>query len=162
MIRMSRRGWNNVLIFVSIFMILLFSGVHQKLLNNSALSDEDVPLLPSHHVILTLDLPNHSIERSGKEWQLRPQQEIDQAQLGLAIKTWMNARTRVMPAQEASMLNTTKRPDWVAIAWFAGQAKGYVLAFFHTDKHLLIYDQQRELWLQADRKLAAQLRLEKE
>ncbi len=162
MIRMSRRGWNNVLIFVSIFMILLFSGVHQKLLNNSALSDEDIPLLPSHHVILTLDLPNYSIERSGKQWQLRPYKELDQAELGLVIKTWISARSRVVPEQDASMLNETKRPDWVAIAWFAGQAKGYVLAFYHTDKYLLVYDQQREQWLQLERNLSESLRLGKD
>ncbi|NTS75702.1 hypothetical protein HR060_02380 [Catenovulum sp. SM1970] len=157
MIRLSRRGWNNVLIFASLIMILLFNGVHNKLLENTEKAGAPLALLPKEQVLLTLDLPNYSIERVGKEWRLRPENTVELVKLNQLMTAWYQAQALVMTEQEQSVYQGNTNPDWVAVAWFAGEAKGYVLQGYVSEQRLVVFDQQRELWLKLPANLNEQL-----
>lgn len=81
--RLGRRGWNNVLIFVVLAMILLFKFTGERLNTpheegNSAThpqgqSSTSAMLLPAGAVVLELDLPDRVIRRVGTSWQSEPE-----------------------------------------------------------------------------------------
>ena len=66
--RLSRTGWNNVIIFAMLLMIFLFNGLHHKLMQSDS-SDLIQPLLPTNSFVLTLAYPEMKIERVGTSWR---------------------------------------------------------------------------------------------
>ncbi|CAG9295250.1 hypothetical protein [Celerinatantimonas diazotrophica] len=80
--RLGRRGWNNVLIFVVLAMILIFRLTGEKLEHNSQKQAQDtqqgpqavsgLSLLPPGATVLEIDLPDRTIQRVGTGWQSSP------------------------------------------------------------------------------------------
>jgi len=72
--QLSRKAWNNVLIFSMLLMIFFFNGLHKKL--NSV---PEVPriqtVLPAQSFVLALSFPEQKIERIGTAW--RSQQLVE-------------------------------------------------------------------------------------
>lgn len=93
--KMSRRGWNNIIIFAVASMILIFKYVELH-------KQEAVPeykqsglLLPQGATILRLELPELVIERVGTEWRSEPPIErpvaVIDAWLHIDLNPWQNA-----------------------------------------------------------------------
>lgn len=143
MIRLSRRGWNNVLIIASLLMILLFNGVHHKLfqsdtdagLNSNTSSDALVQnVLPEQSVVLSVDFPNISIERVGRDWRSLPTTSTSPAQLNTIVESWqqLTAAQVVNPVLIEQLMSNY--PDKVVSFWLAGQKSAFVIQIYqHTD-----------------------------
>ena len=91
--KLSRTGWNNVIIFSVMIIILLINATNDRLFAEGEGGD-DKYLLPEHSVILTLtvNFPDNrqlTFERVGRAWQMTRQgllidlsnQQIDQMML---------------------------------------------------------------------------------
>ncbi len=93
--KMSRRGWNNIIIFAVASMILIFKYVE---LHNQEASSEQAEigqLLPQGATVLRLELPELVIERVGTEWRSKPLIErplaVIDAWLHINLNPWQNA-----------------------------------------------------------------------
>ena len=127
MIRLSRAGWNNVLIFSSLIMIFLFNGMHLKMFSTEDKPAELQTLLPAEQMILTVDFPNLSIERIGRSWRAVPNSEHSAEQLYTVLEQWQQLQVQsidVMPDGVA------KYPDAVVSFWFAGEKNAFVVQVF--------------------------------
>ena len=65
---LSRKAWNNVVIFSMLLMIFFLNGLHHKL-NPSQESLGPQALLPAQSFVLTLAFPGYKIERIGTSWR---------------------------------------------------------------------------------------------
>lgn len=133
MLRLSRKGWNNVLIFSTLFMIFLFNGMHHKLLSNADSDSQHQTIIPSTELILTLDMPNFSIERIGRSWRAVPEPEpkIGEQQLQNLLLNWKNLTGQRLSSEAAAKWQS-QTPDKVAVFWFAGATQGYVIKWFNN------------------------------
>lgn len=98
--RLSRRGWNNVLIFLVLAMILVFrlsddrlSGAGDdkaKASSDSVVVDGQLALLPPNSIILEIDLPSRVIQRVGTTWRSQP----SAARPVVTVDAWQHMRLK--------------------------------------------------------------------
>mgnify|MGYP006210954385 CR=1 FL=1 len=83
MVKLSRRNWNNVLIFAVLILMFVLYGIPQRL---SQLSAPAPRLIPADTELLMVAFANARLIKAGPQWQLQPAQAIpvDAAQLALA------------------------------------------------------------------------------
>ncbi|MFM2477142.1 hypothetical protein [Celerinatantimonas sp. MCCC 1A17872] len=96
--RLGRRGWNNVLIFVVLAMILIFRLTGEKLEHNSDKKAQNteqsqssaagLSLLPPGATVLEIDLPDRVIQRLGTGWQSTPAG----ARPVVTVDAWLHVR----------------------------------------------------------------------
>ena len=153
-IKLSRKGWNNLIIFAMLIMIFLFNGLHHRLGGD----DEPVgpqPLLPEQSYILALEYPGMRIERIGTSWRLQAQQDVEQntklqAQLQPLIEAWQN-----MHAPLGAKVNSA--PLLVATLSLAGEPQPWVYVLYQDGAHYQVFDRQQNRWLQLNQAQAQQL-----
>ena len=83
--KLSRRGWNNVLIFCCLAFILIFSRVGQENTGPTTYY-----LLPENAHILSWESPTWRIERIGTTWRSQPDLGILASELGTLINRWQS------------------------------------------------------------------------
>ncbi len=145
MIRLSKKAWNNVLIFSMLLMIFLFNGLHHKLID----SDEEVRtqhLLPQQSYILKLAYPDVTIERIGTGW--RSSAAVSESELIALVQRWKQTLGMTFPdTTTAEKLTAGKSPEKLISIWLAGETKPLTLAFFAQDEYFLVYSQLTSVWL---------------
>ena len=86
--KLSKRGWNNVLIFACMGMIIIFNLMSGKINDNA--EGSVVTILPEQSMILTLEYPNVVIERLGTSWRVNPSDTLTADNVEKAINTWLS------------------------------------------------------------------------
>ena len=86
MFKLSRKGWNNVIIVVVLIVITLLHRMETAQQENSAKRAR--PLLPDAAVVLTWQGPSWQIERIGQGWRSVPDLGLDTAQLDARLTRW--------------------------------------------------------------------------
>lgn len=66
---LTQRGWNNVLIFASLFMIILFNSTHQKFVESED-ETQKATLIKVDAIIQSMDFSGVKIERIGASWRV--------------------------------------------------------------------------------------------
>lgn len=124
MIRLTSRGWNNVLIISMLLLIIMFN-ITGNIFSDSSPSDKVlVALIPSGEVITSIDMGSATLERVGRGWRLLPaEQGIDNQVLNEAISHWQSARLE--PIELDSLTGAT-----VVNVWLAGQSAPRRYLFF--------------------------------
>ncbi|MDF2179284.1 hypothetical protein P2G88_13570 [Aliiglaciecola sp. CAU 1673] len=135
MIRLSRKGWNNVLIFATLLMILLFNQSGRFLTDGEPATSHT--LLPTDIPLMKLEFGAHQLERIGQGWRVRPASSLDEAQLMALVDHWQQAL--LIPMGEAD-LDT----GIVVVAWLAGEAQGRIFRLVERDD---------SVWVAYDKKL---------
>jgi hypothetical protein len=160
--KLSRTGWNNVIIFSVMIIILLINATNNKLFPNEDHENKAERLiLPLHSVILTLsiDFPAKQqalFERIGRNWQLtakgilldKTNQQIEQMMFA-----WQQSHGLV---QAADIVIDSEQAITVKIA-LAGEDKLYKYTLYPLTDQLLIYHHQEKLWLALPSTLSQQL-----
>lgn len=134
MIRMSRKAWNNIIIFAMLLMIFLFNTT-TNILTGPDDKPQFIGLLPEHSVLMTLQSDGFEIQRIGTGWRLVPAAELTQEQLYAVVKNW---QVSIMTPIETASPETK---PLVVIAWLAGVDQGLVFQFYQQQKDLLIQHQ---------------------
>ncbi len=88
--QLSRRGWNNVLIFVVLAMMLVFQYSGKKMEGGDSASQYQTAL-PSNAVVLSMQFDNIQIQRVGSQLATQPELGLSQPQLQQIIKAWESA-----------------------------------------------------------------------
>ncbi|QTH62703.1 hypothetical protein J1N51_07890 [Psychrosphaera ytuae] len=148
-LRLSQKGWNNVLIFSCMFMILLFNYT-----NNMLMSDEQdqvvAPLLPPDAIIQAIDFSGVELQRVGPSWRVLSQVPNPQIERPEAfVETWQNQPLTSLAHSPMLMENATA---WPVVVWVAGQEEGWVFEFVidTTEQTVYINARRDERWYQLD------------
>lgn len=149
MLRLSRKAWNNVLIFSMMIMIMLFNGLHKKF--SSEPEETVVTLLPEDALVLTLKFEHTSIERIGQSWRANPTvAAMDELALENLMTAWLGFKANWhIDDNEAKVLTQGQMPQHFVIATLAGKSDGAVYAFYPQLESVWIHDQMQQRWLQA-------------
>lgn len=142
MLRLSRKGWNNVIIVGVLAAITLLHRMDQMQEINSR--DHERPLLPADAVVLTWQGPSWQIERLGQGWRSRPDLGLDAAALDMRIREWSHWSLPVATALRGVPV--------VLKVWVAGrdepieiglyQDNGQYAALLPPDRWLALSEQQ--------------------
>jgi hypothetical protein len=85
--RLSKRGWNNVLIFGVLIIVFLFNFSHKLLLKPKV---HQRTLISSEAMIVEIKTPDFSIKRVGRSWISEPNLGLSEHQLLLLVQNWQN------------------------------------------------------------------------
>ena len=123
MFKLSRKGWNNVIIVGVLIVITLLHRLEQVQQENSA--QRPRTLLPADAVVLTWQGPSWQIERIGQGWRSGPDLGLDSAQLAARIDAWQGW---LLPPGEA----VRGAPVTLKI-WIAGQSDPVEVGLYQDD-----------------------------
>lgn len=155
-IKLSKRGWNNVLIFASMFMIVLFNYSHQ-LINKPSASGERQPLLPIESILQSIDYSGIKFERIGSNWRISSQLSTDSIDdVNQYIATWQQQDFEVMTDTPLMLATSRSLP---VVIWALGQQQGWIYEFIVDDVERTLYvkDHARNLWYLLDYRFLPQL-----
>ena len=136
MIKFSRTGWNNVIIFSVMGFILLINATQR---NVTSLSDmpaqEQLMLIPEFGVILSLTVNQQThIERIGQTWRAIPA-VIEAQPLHAMMQTWHTTSGELIEPQES----IDKTQAVIVSLLLAGQQESeYYMLALH-DEQLIIF-----------------------
>ncbi|QFI39407.1 hypothetical protein FR932_16970 [Moritella marina ATCC 15381] len=88
--QLSRRGWNNVLIFAILAMMLIFQYSGKKV-NGDDTANLYQSALPASAVVLSMQFDHIQIQRVGSQLATKPELGLSQPQLQQIIKAWESA-----------------------------------------------------------------------
>ncbi len=142
MIKLSRAGWNNVIIFGVLAFILLINATHDDVFsarnNNSELN-----VFGGDATILTLTINQQiKIERIGTTWRASPS-----VISGQALEQMMFAWEKSIGEQSNEPENLDKQLALIVSAELAGESSVTTLNIHITDQQLLVYNQNTKQWL---------------
>ncbi|MDC8831835.1 hypothetical protein [Alteromonas gilva] len=131
MARMSKRAFNNVVIFAMLGMIFLFNL--DRFVPESKLPANQ-PLLPEGVYVLKIEQHSQKLERVGQQWRFVGLNESLSTSPEQHIQAWRDA---VIQASKPPRSVDQTEP-LVAVVWVAGQAQGLVYAFVKQDQNLWV------------------------
>ena len=142
MIRLSKTGWNNVIIFAVLAFILLVNATNKNVFSSNQASSAELTILAESPVILTLTINQQIvINRIGKKWQATPAviqgQALDQMML-----VWQQIEGKLVKGPEY----IDQQLGLIIYVDIAGQKSPTVLSLYATDLELLIFNYQTEQW----------------
>lgn len=109
---LSKRGWNNVLIFACMGMIIIFNLMGDKLIKNA--QGDIVNVLPEQSIILTLEYPDVSIERLGRSWRVTPTNKLTNENAAKIINHWLSL------SGEITLSSDSEESGYRVMLWLAG------------------------------------------
>jgi len=143
MIKLSRAGWNNIIIFGVMGFILLINATHDNVFSSKQSTDEEQYILGENAVILTLSINQQiTIERIGKTWRTTPATISGQALDQMMLAWHQSSGTKYTPQQDID-----PQLGLIVSAELAGQAQAMVLSLHIIDQQLLVYNHQNKRWL---------------
>lgn len=134
--QLSRKGWNNVIIFSMLIMIFFLNGWHKDI---GGSNNEPVlqPVLPIQSFVLTLSFVDQKIERIGTSWRTTALQtdvpltwQGTEQQLGELVNLWQSAQ--LMSVHESVVFNPNA-PLSVATLELAGEPLPWVYLLYKGD-----------------------------
>jgi hypothetical protein len=145
MVKLSKTGWNNVIIFSVMGFILLINATNKKIFSSDegALNEQEIALVGTQNVILTLDINNVvAIERIGRTWRATPAHISGQA-LAQMMMSWQQGSGEAM----AQAPEIDRQFSLDVTLDIAGQTEPLQLNFYATEQQLLIFNQLSQQWL---------------
>jgi len=160
--KLSRTGWNNVIIFSVMAIILLINATNDKLFpNEESENSAEQLILPQHAVILTLSFDYSEnkqvlLERVGRSWQLTTQGLIlnkTEQQIEQMMFAWQQSTGLV---QAAEIMIDSEQGVTVNIA-LASESRIRTFTLYSLSDQLLIHQKHDNKWLALPAALAQQL-----
>lgn len=146
MIKLTRSGWNNVIIFAVmafIFLIHLTQSDKFALLEKN-MSTEQQYLLGEHGLILSMTVNQQTyIERIGQTWRAMPA-VISGQPLTAMMQSWHDTQAQIIEKPAG----LTKEQGIIVSLVLAGQAEAEYFVLFTQQQRFIIYRQQHQLWLE--------------
>lgn len=141
MLKLSRAGWNNVIIFGVLAFILVINATHDNVFEAKKEQDK-ATLFPVNPVILTLSINDHfMVERRGKSWQANRDSLSPQA-----LNQMMNSWHKLMPDQLLDSIELDKQLGLPIVVVLANSNDPITLKLFIEDEQLLIYRAYDNTW----------------
>lgn len=147
MVKLSRTGWNNVIIFAVMGFILLINATHENVFSpdtdKTPSANQAIALVGQDNIILTLTIDSVvAIERIGRTWRAIPANISGQA-LDQMMMSWQQSSGESI-AQAPAMDRQFSLDVSLDIA---GQAAPLRLSFYASEQALWVFNQTTEQWL---------------
>ena len=140
--RLSKRGWNNVLIFGVLIIVFLFNFSHKLLLKPKV---HQRTLISNEVMIVEIKTPDFTIKRVGRSWVSEPNLGLSEHQLSLLVQNWQN-----LPLQTQLPIDKPKDP-FIMQVYTANQAQPIIVKLLQEgDDYRLQTDQEMSLFLSAE------------
>ncbi|AGH80013.1 hypothetical protein PCNPT3_00355 [Psychromonas sp. CNPT3] len=127
--RLSKRGWNNVLIFGILIIFFLFNFSQKLLLK---VKHNDHTLIDSQLVIIEIKTPDFSLKRNGRSWISEPSLGLSEEQLALLVHNWQNIE---LPSE--AIVKTPNDP-FVMQVYTANNAQPIIIQLIQQGDHYLL------------------------
>ena len=138
--RLSKKGFNNVLIFSILTLIFIFN-FGKQLLPNVAPSNQTV--IDSNLIIVEIKTPDFIIKRSGRSWISEPQLGLSDQKLSEIVKTW-----QTLPLHEATPPSEIDAPFIIQI-YTANAEQPIIVKLIQQQEHYLLQIDDITLFLDA-------------
>jgi len=148
--KLSKTAWNNVIIFSVMIIILLINSTNERLFPEGTNTNDEL-ILPEHSVVLTLSiaLPNKTsiaFERIARAWQMTSQGvllDLSNQQIEQVMLAWQQGSGLV---QAADIVVDGQEGVEVKLS-LAGVEQEQKFTLFPLADQLLVYNQQKKIWL---------------
>jgi len=143
LMKLSRTGWNNVIIFSVMIFILVINITNKKLYSTDEVQSGEQTLFAEHAVILSLAVQQQvNIERIGRTWRATPEKISGQA-LEQMMLTWQEAigETVIEPPELDQQMALRVSVE------LAGETQAQTLSLYVTNNEFLIFNHQQARWL---------------
>ena len=152
--KLSRTGWNNVIIFSVMAMILVINQMNKGLFQSGErAAAEQSFILERHSAILTLAINRQLlIERIGRTWRATPA-HISGQSLEQMMLAWQESSGAVVNAPEG----LEQQSGVVVTVQLAGQLQPHVFSLYPVSEQLLLYLHGEKRWLSLPLPLYQQL-----
>lgn len=150
MLKLSRRNWNNVLIFAVLILMFVLYGIPQRLAERT---EREHRLIPADTELLMVAFGEQRLIKAGPQWQLQPASAlpVDAAKLALA---WQHSL--LTPVDVAS--DTSRVPVAQASVQLVGQTAPLIwLLYPAEDSQFLLQQAGQGQFYQLSAAQAAQL-----
>ena len=141
MVRLTQRGWNNVIIVSMLMLILLFNFSSNFLNGESNEASSLLTLVPANMTITTMAFEHEKVERIGQGWRVtsgKYAKKYSNEKLANLVEHWVNAEISLFEQSPNGQL-----PFTTVKLWFAGQALPIEYQFMPlAEKTLVRIDQQ--------------------
>ena len=144
MIKLSRTGWNNVIIFAVMGFILLINATQKHTFKDDAkVQGNEVTLIAEHSIILSLTVNQQTnIERIGQTWRALP--GVIQGQpLEAMMSAWHHVSGQLIPKPKS----IDKSQSVIVSLVLAGQDKDEYFMLVPNEQGLVVFKQSTEEWL---------------
>ncbi|GAA4494112.1 hypothetical protein [Pseudaeromonas paramecii] len=135
--RLTKKGWNNVIILVVLVMIVVLRLSDERLTGTDPVPVTD-GLLPTGAVVLTWAAPAWRIERLGQSWRAVPDLGLDGAGLEAVLNQWLS--WQLPPAEMA--VRGASQPLTV---WLAGVAEPVSLQLYQDQGQYAVVNWRGQL-----------------
>lgn len=154
-VKLSKRGWNNVLIFASMFMILLFNYTHKMFVDGEEQAGLSF-LLPENSIIQTIDYSGIKFERIGSTWRTVTSIETTNLSAADFADAWLNQEFNAISDAPDLTVSTRKLP---VVIWLAGNGQGWIFEVMNDPQQGLtyLYSHQQQTWFELPENLVHQL-----
>lgn len=156
--KLSKTGWNNVIIFTVMSMILLINLTNGRLFpdNDKSTTNKERTILGEHAVILTLAINEQIlIERIGQTWRAKPAIIFNQALEQMMLSWQQHAAIEV--SAPTDILNNSNNNATIVTINLAGQEQPIVLSLYPLKDQFLIFHHPDKKWLSLPAQLYPQL-----
>lgn len=154
MIKLSRAGWNNVIIFGVLGFILLINATHDNVFESRD-STSAHNIFPEQAVILTLTINQQiEIERIGKAWRIIGA-DIPKQLLAQMMMSWHEISAQQVQVDDSQKLDP--QLGLIVSLELAGQAQPIVLSLLVEQHQLWLYHHGNEAWFSLPLPLYQQL-----
>jgi hypothetical protein len=148
---LSRKAWNNVVIFSMLLMIFFLNGFHHKL-NPDEQNLSVQRLFPEQSFILAMAFPGYKIERIGTAWRINGPWQADNEMLKNTVNQWQ--ATELEPANVSL---SSEQAITVAQFWLAGHELPWSFHLYYDAKNYYLFDKQTQAWLSVSASMAQSL-----
>ncbi|MGB1199287.1 MAG: hypothetical protein ACPG46_09570 [Thalassotalea sp.] len=153
MIKLSRSGWNNVIIFAVMGFILIINATHENVFSSKETQPTEQFVLGDNAVLLTLKINQViAIERVGRNWRATPERITGQA-LTQMMRSWQQLEGQIINPPDGIDLKLALA---VTIET-AASTPAIKLSLLATDAELLLFNQQSNRWFSLPIALYSQL-----
>ncbi|TMP25244.1 hypothetical protein CWB99_21280 [Pseudoalteromonas rubra] len=154
--RLSRKAWNNVVIFSMLIMIFFLNGIHQKM-NPSNEETGSMPLFEQQSFVLALGFPGYKIERIGTSWRLSADAEATwqapPATLDALVTRWQES--------ELALTDSPGLPASAALSvaqfWLASSELPVSYQLYRQQQRYYLFARQSQRWFSLSKTQAQQL-----
>ncbi|MBQ4812168.1 hypothetical protein A7985_17875 [Pseudoalteromonas luteoviolacea] len=155
---LSRKAWNNVVIFSMLIMIFFLNGLHHKL-NPPEEELGSVRVLPEQSFVLALAYPGVKIERIGTSWRIESelpssdQKGYTEQDLVAIVKLWQSSELEMISPPQVN----TEQAVSVATFWLAAEELPLSYQLYHINGEYVLFAKRSHRWLQLTPQQARQL-----
>ena len=153
-IRLSRAGWNNVIIFSVMGFILLINLTQpQKDDSEQSATNGQQSIIGEQSVILTMTIAQQlTIERAGQSWRTMPEDMSNQL-VEQMMRSWHSAQGHTV---DINFDRSTQQGIFISMV-LAGEQAISMFTLYPLDDQLLVFNHQNGLYVSLARPMVKQL-----